>query len=146
MGRLRMNEQALLVAMARTLVAGGKGLLAMDESNPTCNRRFAAVGIPQTEEARRAYRELLVTTPRLGECISGAILYDETIRQQTRDGTAFVEILTDSGHRPGHQGGPGREAPGGPSRARRSPRAWTDCVPASSSMSRWAPASPSGER
>ena len=95
-----MNEQAL-VAVARTLVARGKGLLAMDESNPTCNRRFAAAGIPQTEEARRAYRELLVTTPRLGECISGAILYDETIRQQTRDGTAFVEILTGSGIVPG---------------------------------------------
>jgi fructose-bisphosphate aldolase, class I len=100
MGRLGMSEQAL-VEMARTLVARGKGLLAMDESNPTCNRRFAAAGIPQTEEARRAYRELLVTTPRLGECISGAILYDETIRQQTRDGTAFVEILTGSGIVPG---------------------------------------------
>ena len=73
----------------------------MDESNPTCNRRFAAAGIPQTEEARRAYRELLVTTPGLGECISGAILYDETIRQQTRDGTAFVEVLTGSGILPG---------------------------------------------
>jgi len=53
----------------------------MDESNPTCNKRFAALGIPQTEEARRAYRELIVTTKGLGESISGAILYDETIRQ-----------------------------------------------------------------
>ncbi len=96
-----MNEQALLVAMASTLVGGGKGLLAMDESNPTCNRRFAAAGIPQTEETRRAYRELILTTPRLGECISGAILYDETIRQHTKDGTAFVAILADSGIVPG---------------------------------------------
>jgi len=81
-----MNTQ-VLIDTARTLVAGDKGLLAMDESNPTCNRRFARVGIPQTEEARRSYRELIVTTPGLGECISGAILYDETIRQRKKDGT-----------------------------------------------------------
>jgi fructose-bisphosphate aldolase, class I len=59
---------------ARTLVPGNKGLLAMDESNPTCNKRFARLGIPQTEEARRAWRELIVNMPGLGECISGAIL------------------------------------------------------------------------
>jgi fructose-bisphosphate aldolase class I len=73
----------------------------MDESNPTCNKRFAKLGIPQTEEARRAYRELIVTTPGLGECISGAILYDETIRQQKKDGTPFVKVLTDAGIIPG---------------------------------------------
>ena len=72
--------------ITRTLFAGDKGLLAMDESNPTCNKRFARLGIHQTEEARRAYRELIVTTPRLTECISGAILYDETIRQSKKDG------------------------------------------------------------
>jgi len=82
---------------ARALVAGGKGLLAMDESNPTCNVRFAKLGIPQTEEARRAYRELIVTTPNLSECISGAILCDETIRQHTKDGTPFVKTITDAG-------------------------------------------------
>jgi fructose-bisphosphate aldolase class I len=76
-------------------------MLAMDESNPTCNKRFARLGIPQTEEARRAYRELIVTTPGLGECISGAILYDETIRQHKKDGTPFVEALTDAGIIPG---------------------------------------------
>src|SRR5476651_2042692 len=95
-----MNAQEL-IDTARTLVAGDKGLLAMDESNPTCNKRFARLGIPQTEEARRAYRELIVTTHGLGECISGAILYDETIRQQKRDGTPFVKILTDAGIVPG---------------------------------------------
>jgi fructose-bisphosphate aldolase class I len=79
-----------LISTAQALVSGDKGLLAMDESNPTCNKRFARLGIPQTEEARRAYRELIVTTPGLGECISGAILYDETIRQQKKDGTPFV--------------------------------------------------------
>jgi fructose-bisphosphate aldolase, class I len=83
------------------LVANDKGLLAMDESNPTCNRRFAKLGIPQTEEARRAYRELIVTAPRLGESISGVILYDETIRQQKKDGTSFIEVITDAGIIPG---------------------------------------------
>jgi fructose-bisphosphate aldolase, class I len=95
-----MNAQKL-IDTARILVAGDKGLLAMDESNPTCNKRFAKLGIPQTVEARRAYRELIVTTPGLGECISGAILFDETIRQQKRDGTPFVKVLTDAGITPG---------------------------------------------
>jgi fructose-bisphosphate aldolase class I len=83
------------------LVAADKGLLAMDESNPTCNKRFAKLGIPQTEETRRAYRELIVTTPGLGECISGAILYDETIRQKKKDGTLFIKVITDAGIIPG---------------------------------------------
>ena len=73
----------------------------MDESNPTCNKRFAKLGIPQTVEARRAYRELIVTTPDLGECISGVILYDETIRQHKKNGTPFLKILTDAGIIPG---------------------------------------------
>ena len=90
-----------LIAIAKTLVAADKGLLAMDESTPTCDERFAELGIPQTVEARRAYRELVVTTPGLGDCISGAILFDETIRQQTRDGTPFVKVLTDAGIIPG---------------------------------------------
>ena len=95
-----MNAQELIFT-ARELVADDKGLLAMDESNPTCNKRFAKLGIPQTEEARRAYRELLVTTPDLCDSISGAILYDETIRQQTKDGTPFVRAITDAGIIPG---------------------------------------------
>ena len=86
---------------ARMLVAGDKGLLAMDESTPTCGKRFAELGIPQTPEARRAYREMIVTTPGLGDCISGAILFDETIRQQTRDGMPFAKALTDAGIIPG---------------------------------------------
>ncbi|GAB2590973.1 class I fructose-bisphosphate aldolase [Spirosoma areae] len=91
----------LLIETARALVADNKGLLAMDESTSTANRRFAELGIPQTEETRRAYRELLVTTPRLGESISGAILYDETIRQRTLAGTSFVEVLGRAGIIPG---------------------------------------------
>jgi fructose-bisphosphate aldolase, class I len=95
-----MNVQKL-EETALALVASDKGLLAMDESNPTCNKRFAALGIAQTVEARRAYRELIVTTPRLGECIGGAILYDETIRQQKSDGTPFIKVLTEAGIIPG---------------------------------------------
>jgi fructose-bisphosphate aldolase class I len=91
-----MNTQEI-IDTARSLVAGDKGLLAMDESNSTCNKRFAKVGIPQTVEARRAYRELIMTTPRLGECISGVILYDETTRQQKKDGTPFVKVLGEAG-------------------------------------------------
>ena len=83
-----------LIEIANALVAGDKGMLAMDESNPTCNKRFAKLGIHQTEAARRAYRELIVTTPGLREYINGAILYDETIRQRKRDGTPFVKVLT----------------------------------------------------
>ncbi|MGB2622958.1 MAG: class I fructose-bisphosphate aldolase [Candidatus Acidiferrum sp.] len=95
-----MNTRKLLDT-AKALVAGDKGLLAMDESNPTCNKRFARAGIPQTVEARRSYRELIVTTPDLGDSISGAILYDETIRQKKTDGTPFVKAITDAGIIPG---------------------------------------------
>ena len=86
---------------ATALFADSKGLLAMDESTPTCNRRFADVGIPQTEELRRAYREMIVTTPRLSECIGGTILYEETIHQRTRKGISFVEVLEGAGIVPG---------------------------------------------
>jgi fructose-bisphosphate aldolase class I len=90
-----------VVETAQALVAGDKGLLAMDESNPTCNKRFAALGIAQTEEARRTWRELIVTTPALGDSISGAILYDETIRQVTSAGTPFAKALVGLGIVPG---------------------------------------------
>ncbi len=95
-----MNAQEL-IDTANTLIADDKGLLAMDESVPTCDKRFARLGIPQTEEARRAYRELIVTTRSLGEFISGAILYDETIRQKKKDGTPFVKVIVDAGIIPG---------------------------------------------
>jgi len=90
-----------LISTANMMVANHKGLLAMDESLPTANKRFAKMGIPQTEETRRAYRELLVTTPGLDEFISGAILFDETIRQKTKDGRPFIAVLTDAGIIPG---------------------------------------------
>jgi fructose-bisphosphate aldolase, class I len=96
-----MQNAQVLMDTAKALFADDKGLLAMDESTPTCNKRFARLGIPQTEEARRAYREMIVTTSGLGESISGAILYDETIRQQKKDGTPFVRVLKDAGIIPG---------------------------------------------
>jgi len=95
-----MNTQMLIDA-AKALVADSKGLLAMDESNPTCNQRFAKLNIPQTVEARRAYREWIITTPGLGESISGVILYDETMLQKKSDGTAFLKVLADVGIIPG---------------------------------------------
>ena len=90
-----------LISNARLLVDNHKGILAMDESLPTCNKRFAKLEIPQTEEVRRAYREMLVTTPGLGDFISGAILFDETIRQKTKDGTPIIKALIDAGIIPG---------------------------------------------
>lgn len=87
-----MNTQAL-IDTAKALVADDKGIMAMDESNPNCNKRFAKVGIPQTAEARRAFREMIVTTASLGECISGAILYDATIRQTTSEGIPFAQAV-----------------------------------------------------
>ncbi len=95
------NLNSTLIETARSLLPTGKGLLAMDESTGTCNKRFAKAGIPQTEEARRAYRELLVCTPGLNAHISGAILFDETIRQKTTAGKPFAQVLLDAGILPG---------------------------------------------
>src|SRR5665213_1641765 len=95
-----MNQQ-ILKDTIQQLFAGNKGLLAMDESIETCNKRFAAAGIPQTVEMRRKYRELIVTTSGLNESIGGAILFDETIRQQTKDGIPMAEVLKKAGIIPG---------------------------------------------
>src|ERR1700677_4652968 len=100
MEQYEMTAQKL-IDTASKIVADDKGLLAMDESTPTCDKRFARLGIPQTEAYRRAYRELIVTTPGLAESISGAILFDETIRQKKIDGTPFIKILVDAGIIPG---------------------------------------------
>ncbi len=86
---------------AQAMVAPGKGIIAIDESNATIGKRFAAVGIENTEEHRRAYREMLLTVPRLSEHISGAILYDETLRQSSRAGVPFTRIMADAGILPG---------------------------------------------
>jgi fructose-bisphosphate aldolase class I len=89
------------VEAARSLMRGDKGLLALDESTPTCNARFARWGIAQTAESRCAYRDLLVSTPDLADFISGIILYDETIRQKTSRGTDFATAIAALGILPG---------------------------------------------
>ena len=86
---------------ALAMVAEGKGIIAIDESNATIKKRFDAVGIDCSEENRRAYRELLLSTPNLSDHISGAILYDETLRQSTRDGVPFTKLMLDRGILPG---------------------------------------------
>jgi len=96
-----MLDERKLRQTATAMLANDKGLLAMDESNPTCNKRFAALGIPQTPDMRRAYRDLIVFTPKLGESIGGAILYDETIRDAAHDGTPFAQALERAGIIPG---------------------------------------------
>jgi fructose-bisphosphate aldolase class I len=86
---------------ANALVADGKGILAADESSGTISKRFAAIGVESTEESRRAYRDLLFTTPGAEAFISGVILFDETIRQKAADGTPFPELLASHGVIPG---------------------------------------------
>jgi fructose-bisphosphate aldolase, class I len=86
---------------AQALVAPGKGILAIDESFPSIKKRFDSIGIGSTEETRRAYRDLLITTPGIGEHISGMILFDETIRQGTVAGVAFPRALEVAGIIPG---------------------------------------------
>src|SRR5688572_32932892 len=79
-------DTKLMTETARAMVAPGKGLLAADESSGTCKKRFDSVKVECTEENRRAYRELLFTTPGLSDFVSGVILFDETLRQKTKDG------------------------------------------------------------
>ena len=79
--------------VARALVAPGRGILAADESSGTIKKRFDSIGVESTEDRRRAYREMLFTTAGAEGNISGVILFDETIRQSTADGTPFPELL-----------------------------------------------------
>jgi len=87
-----MLKETLINTVAR-LMTPGKGILAIDESLPTCNKRFEKLGVPTTEEKRRDYRELLITAPEIEKYISGYILFDETIRQSTKDGKSFTSIM-----------------------------------------------------
>jgi fructose-bisphosphate aldolase class I len=90
-----------LASVAKALVAPGKGILAADESTGTANKRFAPLNIPQTEEMRRKYREMLFTSPHFGERISGVILYDETIRQNDSHGKPLAQVISEAGSMPG---------------------------------------------
>lgn len=90
-----------LIEVAQAMVAEGKGILAIDESTGTIAKRLKSVNMESTEDNRRAYRDMLLTTAGLGDHISGAILYDETIRQSALDGTPFVKVMQNAGVLPG---------------------------------------------
>src|SRR5216683_831684 len=94
-------DTKLMSETARGMVAQGKGLLAADESAGTCKKRFDSVAVECNEENRRAYRELLFTAPGVQDFVSGVILFDETLRQKTRDGTPFAEYMKRIGVIPG---------------------------------------------
>ncbi|MFY9587109.1 MAG: class I fructose-bisphosphate aldolase [Actinomycetota bacterium] len=96
-----MATNQKLQKVARALVAPGKGILAADESTGSIQKRLESVGVESTEENRRAYRDMLFTTKGAGEFISGVIMFDETIRQATKDGTPFVKALDKAGIIPG---------------------------------------------
>ena len=86
-----------LETTAAAMVAKGKGILAIDESTPTCKKRFDSIGVESTVDNRRAYREILITVPGAAQYVSGMILYDETIRQSAADGTPFPVALKRQG-------------------------------------------------
>src|SRR5215467_14058354 len=90
-----------LESVALTLVTGGKGILAADQTVPTLTKRFDTLGIPSTEQSRRTYREMLFTSPGAAEFISGVIMQDETIRQKSSDGTLLAQVLSKQGILPG---------------------------------------------
>jgi len=90
-----------LVKTAKTVASSGRGILAMDESNATCGKRLESIAVDNTEDNRRAYRELLLTTPGLSQYISGAILFEETLFQNTSSGKSFVEVMNAAGIIPG---------------------------------------------
>lgn len=96
--------------VARQMVADGKGILAADESTGTIEKRFAKISVENTEDNRRAYRELLFTTPKFGEYISGVIMYDETFRQSASTGEKFTNLLVREGALPGIKVDMGTEA------------------------------------
>ena len=90
-----------LIQIAKAMVVPGKGILAADESTGTIEKRFTSINVENTEENRRAYRDLLFTTKGIGDSISGVILYDETLRQKSADGMSFVDLLNKNGVLPG---------------------------------------------
>ena len=94
-------DKTSLEGIAQAMVARGRGILAADESAPTIKRRFDSIGLESTEESRRTWRELLITAPGGGECLSGMILFDETLRQSTSDGVPFPQALESQGILPG---------------------------------------------
>ena len=111
-GRRALMAWQELYDTARAIVADNKGILAADESTGTIKKRFDSIGVESTEENRRFYRNLLFTAPGMEEYIGGVILYDETIRQSSDDGTPFADAARVEGRRAGHQGGHGGKGAG----------------------------------
>lgn len=91
----------LIILLQKTIASPGRGILAMDESNATCGKRLDSIGLENTEANRQAYRTLLVSAPGLGQYISGAILFEETLYQSTVDGKKIVDVLSEQGIVPG---------------------------------------------
>ena len=90
-----------LEEIANYIVSEGKGILAADESNPTCGKRFDSIGVENSEDNRRDYREILFRSKGMKGNIGGVILFDETLRQDGKDGTPLKELITNSGALPG---------------------------------------------
>ena len=133
-----------LNATARAMVAKNRGILAADESTSTIKKRFDTIKLESTEENRRAYREMLFTAPGAQEYISGVIMYDETLRQKTKDGVPFPAYLAKAGMLPGIKVDYGGQAVAGISRARPSPKGWMGCASAWPSTTNWARDLPNG--
>lgn len=96
-----LTANLMVQCVQKSVASPGRGILAIDESNATCGTRLASIGLDNTEANRQAYRQLLLTTAGLGEYISGAILFEETLYQSTTDGKKFVDCLKDQNIMPG---------------------------------------------
>lgn len=99
--QMSTNVEFRVYWVQKTIASPGRGILAMDESNATCGKRLASIGLENTEANRQAYRTLLVSAPGLGNYISGAILFEETLYQSTTDGKKMVDVLTQQNIVPG---------------------------------------------
>ena len=131
--------------VAEAMVAPGRGILAADESSGTIKKRFDAIGVENTEDNRRDYREMMFrTNEAMSKYVSGVILYDETIRQKAKDGTPLVKIIAAGRRAPRHQGRQGHQAAAVLPGRDRSPKASTACASGSPNTARSAPSSPSG--
>ena len=138
---------AELNKVARAMVAPGRGILAADESSGTIKKRFDAIGVECTADSRRDYREMLFrSTDAMSKYISGVILYDETIRQNAKDGTPLVKLIEQAGSLPGIKVDKRRQAAAVLPGRGRSPKASTACASASTSTASSARNSPSGAR
>ena len=146
-----------LTSTLSALLAAGKGILAADESTPSIKKRFASIGLESTPDSRRDYREMLFTTPGMGEAISGVILFDETLRQKTRAGVPLAELLVRQGIVPGIKvdagtsdlaGFPGEKLTLGldglRERLAEYRGLWARASPSGARCSAWAPAGPPG--